>query len=154
MCGVPTTSVASGLAYALRHLPSVCASWRAAAQARVVPDTSTRGFLLMRRPGAPGSAPRSGSRDSKLGTPYPPGVHADVGRGDDLRQHGENILKNLATVTLVLITVMAFLDRNTNYNSPRDYLIMISIQVVLFILFECVGHLRHRKQLLSRRAVT
>ncbi len=81
-------------------------------------------------------------------------MHADVGRGDDLRQHGENILKNLATVTLVLITVMAFLDRNTNYNSPRDYLIMISIQVVLFILFECVGHLRHRKQLLSRRAVT
>ena len=57
------------------------------------------------------------------------------------------ISKNLATVTIVMITVTAFLDRNTNYNSSRDYLLMISIQVVLFVLFECVGHGRHRKRL-------
>ncbi len=37
---------AFGLAYGLRHVPTGCPSWRAAVQARAVPDTARGGFLV------------------------------------------------------------------------------------------------------------
>ena len=70
---------------------------------------------------------------------------------DDLRQHVDNMLTKLVSITLVLVTVTAFLDRNTNYNSSRDYLLMICLSTGLVVLFECIAHLRHRKRLPAGR---
>ena len=70
---------------------------------------------------------------------------------DDLRQHVDNILAKLATITLVLVTVTAYLDRNTSYNSSRDYLVMICLSTGLVVLVECFAHLRHRKRLPAGR---
>ena len=85
--------------------------------------------------------------------PVAPAVPSTVSLRDDLSRHGDNISRNLATVTIVMIAVTAFLDRNTNYNSSSDYLLMIVVQFVLFLVIEGVGHLRHHKRLRARRAV-
>ena len=58
------------------------------------------------------------------------------------------------TITLVLVTVTAYMDRNTNYNSSRDYLLMICLSTGLVVLFECFAHLRHRKRLPTGRAAS
>ena len=73
---------------------------------------------------------------------------------DDLRQHVDNILAKLATITLVLVTVTAYLDRNTGYNSSRDHLVMICLSTGLVVLFECAAHLRHRKRMPAGRAAS
>jgi len=64
------------------------------------------------------------------------------------------MLTKLVSITLVLVTVTAFLDRKTNYNSPRDYLLMICLSTGLVVLFECFAHLRHRKRLPAGRAAS
>ena len=74
-------------------------------------------------------------------------MHVTESLRDDLRQHTDNMLTKLVSITLVLVTVTAFLDRNTNYNSSRDYL-----STGLVVLFECFAHLRHRKRLPAGRA--
>ncbi len=53
-------------------------------------------------------------------------------------------------MTIPFIATWAFLDRDTNYNTSNDYLRLVVIQAVMFLLFECVGHLRHRKRLQAR----
>ena len=85
---------------------------------------------------------------------YPPAVHMTGSLRDDLRQHVNNMLTNLVSITLVLVTVTAYMDRNTNYNSSRDYLLMISLSTGLVVLFECSAHLRHRKRLPAGRAAS
>ena len=73
---------------------------------------------------------------------------------NDLRQHADNMLTKLVTITLVLVTVTAYMDRNTNYKSSRDYLLMICMSTGLVVLFEGVAHLRHRKRLPAGRAAS
>jgi len=73
---------------------------------------------------------------------------------DDLRQHVNNILTKLVSITLVLVTVTAYMDRNTDYNSSRDYLLMICLSTGLVVLFECFAHVRHRKRLPAGRAAS
>lgn len=73
---------------------------------------------------------------------------------DDLRQHGDNVLTKLVTITLVLVTVIAFVDRNTNYQTSADYLLLICLSAGLILLIECVGHLRHRRRLLAGRVAS
>ena len=82
----------------------------------------------------------------------PPAVRVTESLRDDLRQHVDNLLTKLVSVTLVLITVTAYMDRNTNCNSSRDYLLMICYSTGLVVLFECFAHLRHRKRLPAGRA--
>jgi hypothetical protein len=81
-------------------------------------------------------------------------VRVNVSLRDDLRQHVDNMLTKLVSITLVLVTVTAFLDRNTDYNSSRDYLLMICLSTGLVVLFECIAHLRHRKRLPAGRAAS
>ena len=70
---------------------------------------------------------------------------------EDLRQHVDNMLTKLVSITLVLVTVTAYMDRNTDYDSSRDYLLMICLSTGLVVLFECIAHLHHRKRLPAGR---
>ena len=81
-------------------------------------------------------------------------MHVTESLRDDLRQHVDNMLTKLVSITLVLVTVTAYMDRNTNYTSSRDYLRMICLSAGLVVLFECSGHLRHRKRLPAGRAAS
>jgi hypothetical protein len=63
------------------------------------------------------------------------------------------MLTKLVSITLVLVTVTSTsVDQNTNYNSSRDYLLMICLLTALVVLFGCSAHLRHRKRLPAGRA--
>ena len=105
----------------------------------------------VRRPASPGYAVVYRGRVGGAVRQYPPAVPVTQGLRDDLRQHVDNILAKLATITLVLVAVTAYLDRNTSYNSSRDYLVMICLSTGLVVLVECFAHLRHRKQLPAGR---
>ena len=81
-------------------------------------------------------------------------MHVTESLRDDLRQHVDKMLTKLVSITLVLVTVTAYLDRNTGYNSSRDYLVMICLSTGLVVLFECFAHLRHRKRMPPGRAAS
>jgi len=81
---------------------------------RVVPDTHCR-----RQSSTCESAYAVVHRGRARGAPghYPPAVPVTESLRDDLRQHVNNILTKLVSITLVLVTVTAYMDRNTDYNS-------------------------------------